>query len=110
MAEETRQWTPAEAHLVKGGKAYYTDEYLGDTYSIESDGKANEFMFDLSPSGTAFAIGSATYFGDTDFRSSLLTTAEIVGSTIRGCEPITKSILTSTDSPWGRRRREPRST
>ena len=36
----------SEAHLVKGGKAFYTDEYLGYTYSIESDGKANEFMFD----------------------------------------------------------------
>ena len=36
----------SEAHLVKGGKAYYTDEYLGDTYSIESDGKANKYMFD----------------------------------------------------------------
>lgn len=36
----------SEAHLVKGGKAYYTDEYLGDTYSIKSDGKANKYMFD----------------------------------------------------------------
>ena len=36
----------SEAHLVKGGKAYYTEEYLGDTYSIESDGKANNYMFD----------------------------------------------------------------
>ena len=36
----------SEAHLVKGGKAYYTEEYLGDTYSIESDGKANKYMFD----------------------------------------------------------------
>ena len=36
----------SEAHLVKGGKAYYTDERLGDTYLIESDGKANKYMFD----------------------------------------------------------------
>lgn len=36
----------SEAHLVKGGKAYYTDERLGDTYMIESDGKANKYMFD----------------------------------------------------------------
>ena len=36
----------SEAHLVKGGKAYYTDERSGDTYSIESDGKANKYMFD----------------------------------------------------------------
>lgn len=36
----------SEVHLVKGGKAYYTNEYLGDTYTIESDGKANNYMFD----------------------------------------------------------------
>lgn len=36
----------SEVHLVKGGKAYYTDERLGDTYMIESDGKANKYMFD----------------------------------------------------------------
>lgn len=36
----------SEAHLVKGGKSYYTDERLGDTYLIESDGKANKYMFD----------------------------------------------------------------
>lgn len=36
----------SEAHLVKGGKSYYTDERLGNTYLIESDGKANKYMFD----------------------------------------------------------------
>ncbi len=38
-------------------------------------------FFNLSPSGIAFAIGSATYFGDTDFRNRLLKTREIAGST-----------------------------
>ena len=41
-------------------------------------------IFNLSPSGTAFAIGAATYFDDADFRTQLLRTAEIAGSTLRG--------------------------
>lgn len=45
---------------------------------------AGPIVLNLSASGTAFAIGSATYFNDTEFRKSLLETAEIAGSTIRG--------------------------
>ena len=45
---------------------------------------AGPIILNLSASGTAFAIGSATYFNDTEFRKSLLKTAEIAGSTIRG--------------------------
>ena len=36
----------SEAHLVKGGGVFFTDEYLGDTYSIEKDGRAPKYMFD----------------------------------------------------------------
>ena len=48
------------------------------------DADAGPIVFNLSPSGTAFAIGPATYFNDTDFRKQLLKTAEIAGSTFRG--------------------------
>jgi hypothetical protein len=44
---------------------------------------AGPIIFNLSPSGTAFAIGCATSFGDMEFRNQLLKTAEIAGSTIR---------------------------
>ena len=44
---------------------------------------AGPIIFNLSPSGTAFAIGCATALGDIEFRNQLLKTAEIVGSTIR---------------------------
>ncbi len=40
-------------------------------------------VFNLSPRGTAFAIGAATYFNDIKFRKSLLKTAEIVGHTVK---------------------------
>lgn len=36
----------SEVHLVKGGGVFFTDEYLGHTYSIEQDGRAPNYMFD----------------------------------------------------------------
>ena len=39
-------------------------------------------LFGLSPSGTAFGIGPATYFEDTELRNGFLRTAEIAGTTI----------------------------
>ena len=44
---------------------------------------AGPIILNLSPSGSAFAIGSATYFGDDDLRNKLLRTAEIAGHTIK---------------------------
>ena len=44
---------------------------------------AGPIILNLSPSGTAFAVGSATYFGDNTFRNKLLKTAEIAGHTIK---------------------------
>ena len=43
---------------------------------------AGPIVANLSPSGTAFAMGSATYFDDKEVRNRLLKTAEIAGSTI----------------------------
>ena len=43
---------------------------------------AGPIIFNLSSSGTAFAIGCATTLGDNKFRKQLLVAAEIVGSTI----------------------------
>ncbi len=40
-------------------------------------------ILNLSPSGTAFAIGSATYFDDTELRDKLLRSAEIAGHTVK---------------------------
>ena len=39
---------------------------------------------EFSPSGTAFAVGSVTYFNDSRLRRKLLKTAEIAGATISG--------------------------
>ena len=88
-------------------------EYYNQTCWFGMDIDAGPILFNLSPTGTAFAIGPATYFGDKDFRKQLLKTAEIAGSTIRGWntnhyllanfalvgEAITLAMRTSI--PWG---------
>jgi len=43
---------------------------------------AGPIIFNLSPSGTAFAIGPATYFEDDDYCKNLLRTAEIAGHSV----------------------------
>lgn len=58
-------------------------EYLGSgrcLYQFDID--CGPIIFNLSPSGTAFAIGCATNLEDRKFRKQLLRTAEIAGSTI----------------------------
>lgn len=58
-------------------------EYHDRTCWFGMDIDAGPIICNLSPSGTAFAIGSATYFGDNDFRNKLLRTAEIAGHTVK---------------------------
>ena len=57
-------------------------EYHDHACWFGMDIDAGPIILNLSPSGTAFAIGSATYFGDNDFRNKLLKTAEIAGHTV----------------------------
>ena len=52
------------------------------TIMIGFDIDAGPILFNLSPSGTAFGIGPATFFNDTTTRKALLKTAELAGSTI----------------------------
>ena len=44
---------------------------------------AGPIILRLSPSGTAFALGSVTYFEDFDLRNRLLKIAEIAGCTVK---------------------------
>lgn len=58
----------------------------------------------LSPSGTAFFIGSVTYFQDWELRKELLRTAEIAGFTLRGWNKnhylLANMALSVKRSPW----------
>lgn len=57
-------------------------EYPDGSGFLGMDVDAGPIIFGLSPSGTAFGIGCATYFNDTHLRNDLLKTAEIAGHTI----------------------------
>lgn len=56
-------------------------EYHDDNCWFGLDIDAGPIIMNLSPSGTAFALGSITYFGDNEIRKSFLKTAEIAAST-----------------------------
>ena len=57
-------------------------EYCNEKCWFGFDIDAGPIIFNLSPSGTAFAIGCATALGDRKYRRALLVTAEVVGSTV----------------------------
>lgn len=59
-------------------------EYHDRNCPIGIDADAGPIIANLSPSDTAFMVGSATCFGDADVRRSLIKTAEIAGSTFYG--------------------------
>ena len=56
-------------------------EYHNRSCWLGMDIDAGPIVCNLSPSGTAFAIGCATYFDNIELRKRLLKTAEIAGST-----------------------------
>ena len=57
-------------------------EFLRKSPDFKLDVNAGPIIKGLSPSGTTFALGSATYFEDWEFRNQILKTAEIAGHTV----------------------------
>lgn len=67
-----------KSSLISGIKEYY------DSYCyIGLDMDAGPILFELSPSGTAFMVGTSTYFNDFEIRKDILLTAEIAGHTVK---------------------------
>ena len=60
-----------------GFKEYY-DRKCGLGFDID----AGPIILNLSPTGTAFGLGAATYFDDKEVRKSILKTAELAGFTV----------------------------
>lgn len=58
-------------------------EYLDKSPRLDFDPDAGPIVNGLSPSGTSFILGAATFFGDWEFRSKLLRTANLAGVTVR---------------------------
>lgn len=83
----------AESQYYSLLKTFYSDEaedifwgiheYLQKRPRFKLDVDAGPIVFGLSASGTAFAIGAATFFNDWKTRSKLLHTAEIAGQTVK---------------------------
>ena len=78
------QYDKMKKYLVKRDPVIGIREYLNKSPKFAFDPNAGPISFGMSPSGTAFAIGAATYLGDWEFRSQLLRTAEIAGDTVKG--------------------------
>lgn len=57
-------------------------EYFDRNCWLGMDIDAGPILFNLSPTGTAFGIGSITYFEDFDLRKKFLKTAELAGFTV----------------------------
>ena len=77
------QYERLKALFWKDGFVSGLKEYWDRACPIGLDMDAGPIILELSPSGTAFTAGAATYFNDTIVRNEILTTAEIAGHTIK---------------------------
>lgn len=78
-----QQYETLKSLFWKDGAISGLKEYYDRTCHLGLDIDAGPILFELSPSGTAFITGAATYFNDTEVRKDILRTAEIAGHTIR---------------------------
>ena len=84
-ADETfvrKQYEAFKKLFVKESPIFGIREYIDKSPMLTFDVDAGPIVFGLSPSGTTFALGAATWLGDWKMRSRLLQTASIVGETI----------------------------
>lgn len=77
------QYNRMKKYLLKSDKVTGIKEYLNREPKLAFDPDAGPIFQGLSPSGTTFAIGSATYFEDWDFRNAMLATAQKLGGDVR---------------------------
>ncbi|MCQ2247250.1 MAG: hypothetical protein MJZ69_10785 [Bacteroidaceae bacterium] len=68
---------------VFGNKVFGIKEYMHKSPKFSFDIDAGLVVNGLSASGSAFALGSCTFFGDWEMRSRLLQTAEVAGGTVK---------------------------
>lgn len=81
-----RQYSLLKKHFGRFGRYCAINEYLHNSPDTSFHVDAGPIIQGISPTGTSFALGSATYFEDRDFRSGLLNTAELAGKTIKNGE------------------------
>ena len=66
----------------KDGKLAGFKEYYDRKCMFGFDIDAGPILFNISPTGTAFGLGAATYFNDKEVRESILKTAELAGFSV----------------------------
>ena len=79
----TDQYLRMKKYLAKSGKLTGIKEYLYKSPRLAFDPNSGPIVEGMSPSGTAFAIGSATYYGDWQFRNEMLATAQKAGGDVQ---------------------------
>ncbi len=77
------QYQKLKALFWKEGVISGLKEYWDRTCYFGLDIDAGPIVFELGPSGTAFLVGSSTYFKDYNVRKEILATAEMAGHTIK---------------------------
>ena len=76
------QYERLKQHFLKERPITGMKEYADKSPFLAFDMDAGPIICGLSPTGTAFATGSATFFQDTTLRRSILETAEQAGTTL----------------------------
>ena len=79
-----QQYQCMKQHFAQEGFITGIKEYKGRANWLDFHIDAGPLLFGYSPSGTAFAVGCATYYDDWQFRNGLLRTAELAATTIYG--------------------------
>ena len=79
-----QQYQCMKQHFAEEGFITGIKEYKGRANWLDFHIDAGPLLFGYSPSGTAFAVGCATYYEDWQFRNGLLRTAELAATTIYG--------------------------
>ena len=77
-----KQYQMVKELFWKGGLVPGLKEYHDRTCLFGMDIDAGPILLELSPSGTAFFAGSASYFTDNNVKNAILRTAEAAGHTV----------------------------
>lgn len=76
------QYELLKKNFWKEGKLAGFKEYYDRKCTLGFDIDAGPIIFNLSPTGTAFGLGPATFFEDYEARTGILETAELAGSSV----------------------------
>ena len=77
-----KQYQTVKELFWKGGAVPGLKEYYDRTCLFGMDIDAGPILLELSPSGTAFFAGPASYFTDNNVKNAILRTAETAGHTV----------------------------